>query len=110
MEYRIDVAKEFSEFPFGRYTPQDGDFSGEVFRDTLLKDAINKIDDGDTINVDFNGVKVGIGSSFLSESFGGAVKKGYIAKEKFLSILTITCKDDLYEQEIKGYIKEAVVE
>lgn len=110
MEYKIDVAKDFSEFPFGRYTPEDGDYTGQVFRETLLKEHIEKLGEGDTLNVDFDGVKVGIGSSFLSESFGGMVKKGYIDKEKFLSVLTITCEDDLYEEEIIGYIKEAKVE
>ncbi len=107
MEHRIDVATDFSEFPFGRYSPDDGEFSGEVFRDKVLKRELDKLVEGDTLNVDFNGVLVGIGSSFLSESFGGAVSKGYIKKDDFLSILTITCKDDLYEEEIRKYIEEA---
>lgn len=109
MEYRIDLAEDFSPFPFGRYTPQDGEFSGEVFRDKYLKKILMNLVAGDTISVDLNGVKVGIGSSFLTESFGGAVKMGYVDKEIFLKALEIICDDNLYEKEIRQYISDAIV-
>lgn len=107
MEYKIDVASEFSMFPFGRKTPRDGDFTGEVFRDTLLKKYLIASTDEDKIVVDFTGVIVGIGSSFLSEAFGGSVEKGYISKQDFLKRLVITSHDDLYEKAITKYISEA---
>lgn len=110
MMYRIDLAKDFSEFPFGRNSPEDGDFTGQKFRDDVLKPALDQLKDGDKIDVDLDGVVIGIGSSFLSESFGGLVKKGYISKEKLLDILVITCEDEVYRQEIKKYINEAVLE
>ncbi|EKO3482278.1 STAS-like domain-containing protein [Vibrio fluvialis] len=110
MMYRIDLARDFSEFPFGRTSPEDGDFTGQKFRDDVLKPALDQLKDGDKIDVDLDGVVIGIGSSFLSESFGGLIKKGYISKERLLDVLIITCEDDVYRQEINKYIKEAVLE
>jgi hypothetical protein len=110
MHYRINLGREFSTFPFGRFTPQDGEYSGEVFREKHLKSILQKLREGDKLIIDLNDVLIGIGSSFLTESFGGAVKKGYITKELFLSTLQIICNDDLYESEIRGYIKSAIVE
>lgn len=110
MEYHINLGEDFSKFPFGRYTPQDGEFSGEVFREKHLKKIMKNINSGDRIIVNLNDVAIGIGSSFLTESFGGAVKKGYINKEFFLNALEIICDDDLYENEIRGYISAAIVE
>ncbi|WP_257977581.1 STAS-like domain-containing protein [Vibrio parahaemolyticus] len=101
------MAKDFSEFPFGRHTPDDGEFTGEVFREKILKPTLDKLQPGDRLTVDLDGVKIGIGSSFLSESFAGAVQKGYINKEDFLGMLNIICEDSLYKDEIIGYIKEA---
>ncbi|MDE1333590.1 STAS-like domain-containing protein [Vibrio aestuarianus] len=110
MMYNIDLAKDFSEFPFGRNSPEDGEFTGQRFRDNVLKPAIDRLKAGDKINVNLDGIVVGIGSSFLSESFGGMVKKGYITRDDLLKILIITCEDDVYKKEIDKYINEAVVE
>ncbi|EOA6544918.1 TPA: STAS-like domain-containing protein [Vibrio vulnificus] len=109
MMYRIDLA-EFSEFPFGRISPDDGEFTGQKFRDTVLKPTIDQLGPNDTINVNLDNVIVGIGSSFLSESFGGLIKKGYISKDKLLKILTITSEDESYKLEIFKYIEEAELE
>ncbi len=107
--HTINLA-DFSEFPFGRKSPEDGEFTGQAFREKILKPAINKLNPGDQINVDLDGVIVGIGSSFLSESFGGLVKKGYITKNCLLDVLTITSEDTSYEIEIRKYINDAELE
>ncbi|EIF2704025.1 STAS-like domain-containing protein [Vibrio parahaemolyticus] len=109
MMHKIDLA-EFSEFPFGRVSPADGEYTGQKFRDTVLKPTIDNLEPGDTIDVNLDNVVVGIGSSFLSESFGGLVKKGYISKDQLLKILTITSEDKSYEMEIIKYIEEAELE
>lgn len=103
----IDVAKEFSPFPFGRTSPDDGDFTGEVFRETILKKSLEQLKDGETIVVDFDGVLTGVGSSFLSEAFAGLIEEGYITKEKLLNVLVIKCEDDLYDIAVRKYINEA---
>ena len=110
MEYYINLGKDFSPFPFGRYSPEDGYYSGEVFREKHLKEILQRLKIEDKIIIDLNDVLVGIGSSFLTVGFGGAVKNGYISKDLFLNCLEIKCDDGLYEGEIRGIIESAVVE
>lgn len=78
MSITIDVAKEFSPLPFGRY-PADGQNSGTRFREEVLKKALSRSDK--EILIDFTNVRIGVGSSFLEESFGGLVRAGYDAEE-----------------------------
>jgi len=71
----IDVAEKCGKFPFGRYR-SDGEKSAEVFRDDIL---IPALDEHDEVTVDLSGTLY-YSSSFLEETFGGLVRKGY-AKE-----------------------------
>lgn len=64
----INIAKEFSPYPGGRYE-RFGKFSGEEFRDKLLLPAIEE----GPVTVELDGVR-GYGSSFLEEAFGGLVR------------------------------------
>lgn len=107
MELKIDVAARFSPFPFGRISPRDGDFTGEKFRDEILKPELDKLGEDDKLIIDLSGVLVGIGSSFLSEAFGGAIEKGYISQSRLLSALVVVSDDELHEPAIKKYILEA---
>lgn len=107
MNYHIDLARDFSEFPFGRNSPHDGDFTGEAFREGKLKPIFRKMKDGDTLTIDLNGVKIGIGSSFFSESFEVSIQRGYISKDILMKSLVIVCDDKLYEEEIRDYIAGA---
>lgn len=74
MSITIDVAKEFSPLPFGRY-PTDGQNSGTRFREEVLKKALLQKDE--EVFIDFTNVRIGVGSSFLEESFGGLVRAGF---------------------------------
>ncbi len=65
----IDVAKDFSRTPGGRYI-SESKWSGEEFRQNHLEPPLRL---GKTITVDLDGV-VGITSSFLEEAFGGLVR------------------------------------
>lgn len=78
MSIMIDVAKEFSALPFGRY-PTDGQNSGTRFREEILKKALSVKEED--ILIDFSNVRIGVGSSFLEESFGGLVRAGFDAGE-----------------------------
>jgi hypothetical protein len=98
----IDVAKNFSRTPFGRY-PTDGEFSAERFREEVLIPALNK---DDQIEIDFTKVALGVGSSFLEEAFGGLVRKGY-DKEKLINQLHITAKMPLYKEQVTHFIEVA---
>ncbi|MEC7120561.1 MAG: STAS-like domain-containing protein, partial [Pseudomonadota bacterium] len=76
----INVANDFYPRPAGRFIT-DGDYSGEAFREGLLKNAITHLKkfDKPKLVIDFHGVTMA-GSSFLEEAFGGLVRKGYISK------------------------------
>lgn len=100
---QINIANDFTPYPAGRYR-DDGDFSGEAFREDLLIPALKSGD----LEVTLDGV-MGLGSSFLEEAFGGLVRKGYSPKHLH-SHLTISCQDDSYEMYIQdawSYIDDA---
>lgn len=61
-----DFAKEFTETPGPRYDSL-GDFSGEKFRDEVLRKLL---DEYDNIEIDGSGIKTSFSPSFLSEAFG----------------------------------------
>jgi len=103
-EKTIDVAKEFSHFPYGRYYPDDGDYCGQKFREDFLKPALHSFD---KVIVDLSGTN-NYGSSFLDESFGGLIRiEGYELKdlEKCLEI-----KHELLPSlllQVKAYMQDA---
>ncbi len=97
----IDVAKEFSAKPFGRYEA-DSDRSAEAFRKKFLIPALQA---GKPFVVDLSGSNR-YSSSFLEEAFGGLIREG-IAKDK-LSLMTV--KHDLLPsivEEVQIYIDRA---
>ena len=62
----INIARDFSKTPAGRYLT-DGPFSGEHFRESVLLPALQT---HELLKVDLDGT-LGYGSSFLEEAFGG---------------------------------------
>lgn len=100
--YTIDVAKVFSEAPFGRYR-DDGKASGEAFREDILRPAMAA---HSIVEIDIDGVRRGIGSSWLEEVFGGMVRKGVAATELARRVKIKSARQD-YVDEIEGYIRGA---
>jgi len=101
---RIDIAKDFTDTPLGRY-PTDGPYSGERFREEFLYPALKN----DSVSVVIDGTE-GYGSSFLDEAFGGLVRKGYYSADQLVKLLKIECNDSdyaIYRDLIWKYIKEA---
>ncbi len=74
----IKIAKDFSEFPGGRY-PKDGDGNGTDFRENHLVPVLNS---GEKAVIDLDGAQ-GYPSSFLEEAFGGLVRMGFTAENIF---------------------------
>lgn len=99
MKKIINIAKDFSDSPGARYY-DDGDFSGQEFRETIL---LKYFDSFDEIEINLDGTE-GYATSFLEESFGGLARlKGIdlvLKKIKFIS----EEEPDLIE-EIKEYIR-----
>lgn len=70
---KLNLAEEFSPFPYGR-DKTDGNFCGEIFRDEYLIPAFRKARDAnEALEVSLEGVQAG--PSFLEEAFGGMVRQ-----------------------------------
>ncbi len=104
MEYKIFIAKDFSETPGPRYK-KDGEYSGEQFRDKILLPKFKECSDNDKVIIDLDG-GYGYPSSFLEEAFGGLARlfpqEQVLAKLEFIS----TEEPSLIET-IKKYINKA---
>lgn len=97
----INIGKDFSRYPVGRYR-QDGDANGERFREDFLRP---KMAMGSRVRIEFDDA-LGYGSSFLEEVFGGLVRSGLSPEELGRSLEFISSDDSLLA-EIRSYIVEA---
>ncbi len=100
----ISIAKDFSDVPAGRFR-DDGDWSGEKFREELLIPALKKADKKHPVIVNINDTE-GYGSSFLEEAFAGLIRNGY-TKENIAEKLQIEANDtyDIYKKIILEYLE-----
>ena len=99
--YVINIAKDFSDSLGARYY-EDGEFSGQAFREEKLEPIFNEYD---KIKIILDGTE-GYATSFLEESFGGLVRKfpdaDVLSKLEFVSE-----EDDSLIDEIEEYIRDA---
>ncbi len=100
----IVIAKQFSKTPFGRYT-SDSPNSAERFRAEFLVPAFRSNDE--KVVVDFRGIALGVGSSFLEEAFGGLVRKEGVSKNEVLARLEIKSDMPFYQEQISKFVKQA---
>ena len=100
----LNITKEFSSTPGGRYKTQ-GSFSGEEFRDGLLKTKYNSLKNGEKLTINFDG-GYGYGTGFLEESFGGLVRDGYDGKELLENINFISNDNPDVIIKVIKFIKE----
>ena len=109
MTLHINIAKDFSPVPIGRYR-SDGDKSGEAFRDDVLYPKIRTaLDKKDMLEVDFTDM-YGLSSSFLEEAFGGLVRNHGLNSDEVLRTIKFLPEKshfDLYIDLVKEYIKDA---
>lgn len=101
----INIAKDYSDTPLGRYR-SDGQYSGEGFREDHLLSALRS---EEKVRVVIDGVE-GYGSSFLEEAFGGLVRHGYFTAKELEQKLEIVLEDrdfDVYRELIWKYINDA---
>ena len=99
---QVNLAKDFSAFPFGRFVTH-GPASGERFRDEYLIPAMRE---GRAVEVDLKGAR-GLGPSFLEEAFGGLVRTGFSPVE-IRRLITIRSEDDpSYIDEVWSYVDDA---
>lgn len=105
MSTTIDIAKDFSDIPGGRF-PRDGEFNGETFRDKWLAPALKN---GEVIVILDH--TEGFGSSFLEEAFGGLVRH-YSFSEEFLrnnlKLVANTSPAQRYKRLAETFISDAI--
>ena len=97
----LDIARQFSTEPVGRYV-KDGLHSGEVFRETLLRPALDK---AEIVEIVLDGTE-GYGSSFLEEAFGGLVRHGFRADELLRRLSFVSNEDPTLVDEITDYVRQ----
>lgn len=100
-KYIINIERQFSRYPAGRYET-DGPYSGEKFREKFLIPALRQ--GKEKVRIDLDGAR-GYGSSFLEEAFGGLVRSGYTAEDIFKKF-EFNSQDRTLIEEIKGYITD----
>lgn len=103
MTKTINVADDFSRYPYGRLRLYS-ETSGEVFRQDVLLSAIQE---NDHVVVELDGTE-GYGSSFLDEAFANLIRVEKLDKDMVKNRLKFVSKDDpSLINEIMKYIDEA---
>ena len=115
MFFQIDVAKDFSTHPAGRYKT-DGSASGEAFRDNLLIPKLKEVIKYNTLNtnkeklyVNFNGVMMA-GGSWIEEAFGGAIRESDIRPFDLFDLIEIIDRNDSVSimEKVREYMDDEV--
>ena len=101
----LKIADEFSDVPGPRFK-NEGDYSGEEFRERLLKPRFDQAEaSGEKLLVDLDG-GFGYATSFLEEAFGGLARQ--YSPETVLEVLEFKSEDEPYlSSDIVRYIREA---
>ncbi len=86
---KINIARDFSRLPAGRFRA-DGPYSGERFREELLR---KPLDSGADLVIVFDGAR-GYGSSFLEEAFGGLVRERVLTSPSDIKRLNLVSDED----------------
>lgn len=102
MKTQLSVARDFSEYPFGRY-PAHGPHSGQRFRDEHLLPLLRK---KLVVTVDLTGAK-GLAPSFLEEAFGGLVRAGFSEADLQELLIIRSDLDPSLAEEAWIYVKDA---
>lgn len=98
----INIAKDFSRYPAGRYI-SDGPYSGTKFREDFL---IEPLQNNQHTVIIFDGAR-GYGSSFLEEAFGGLVRLGFNKGKILETFEFVSDTDPALPSEIIDYIDDA---
>ncbi len=101
----LSIAQDFTVTPGPRYK-DEGDFSGEQFREDKLEPLYIKAKkENRRIQINLDGT-LGYGTSFLEEVFGGLARKHTSADVKAI-LEFISTEEPYLVEDINGYIDEA---
>ena len=105
MERIISIANEYTKTPGGRHV-NEGRYSGEDFRNTVLKQAFDQAArNGDILVINLDG-GFGYGSSFLEEAFGGLGRMTH--DRRILEIKIISDEEPRLVDDIRQYMEDAL--
>ena len=108
MALYINIAREFSPLPLGRFRAS-GNKTGQAFREDILYPKIcEAIKNKEILEVDFKDM-VGLGSTFLEESFGGLVREHGMNPDEVLKTIKFLPGKNLgaYVELTQEHIQEA---
>lgn len=99
-----NIAQQYTKTPGIRR----GEFSGEDFRENVLKGLLKNLKTGETLTINLDG-GFGYSSSFLEESFGGLIREYNYDKEELLKKINFISEEEKgLPEDIKKYIQEAI--
>jgi hypothetical protein len=98
----VNVAREFSRTPGGRYN-SDGPASGQQFREKLL---VPMLQQNDRIVIELDGAR-GYPSSFLEEAFGGLIREKVLQPNEFWKRLEFKASGpfQIYVDDIRSHVE-----
>lgn len=96
----INIGRQFSRYPVGRYR-DDGSSNGELFREDVLRPALLR----GPVVIELDDA-FGYGSSFLEEVFGGLVRSG-LSEKQVWSMISLLSEDAALIDEIHEYVRDA---
>lgn len=101
----INIVSDYTNTPGARHI-NEGPFSGEDFRETLLKPKfLEAKEKGEKLKINLDG-GYGYPTSFLEESFGGLSR--IFGSKDVLNVIELICEDEpAIITEIINYIKQA---
>jgi hypothetical protein len=104
---KLTVCVDFSPTPGSRYS-HEGDFSGQEFRENVLKPAVAKaIESSTKLLIDLDGT-AGYATSFLEESFGGLIRVEGFTFESLIKVLEFKSEEEPYLiDDVMSYIQDA---
>ena len=108
--HSINIGKDFSMDPSGRFYSDNSGASGEQFREEILMPLLRKLGKREKVLIILDDGPESYGSSFLTEAFAGVVKYGYMEAQPLLDALEFLYTDSDYEffvKKIADYIREA---
>lgn len=102
----INVAQDYTKTPGGRHIV-DGDYSGEDFREKVLKPAfIRAKQENDALEINLDG-GYGYGSSFLDEAFGGLARE--MKDPEIRNIKVVSDEEPELVARIARYIEKGLI-
>ena len=107
----LNVGKDFSTDPCGRYYSDNTKSSGEQFREEALLPRLRNLNAGEKLDIVLDENVESYGSSFLTEGFAGVVKYGYMRADELVEKINLIVENDMdfeyYRDKIIQYIHEA---